>query len=58
MQVSTFGDMEGEETFDSLFPGYADEVMEECIASDDVILVKGTKNTSVVSSACTLTSKF
>ncbi|CAD6264167.1 unnamed protein product [Miscanthus lutarioriparius] len=41
--------MEGEETFDSSFLGHADEVVEERIADDDVILVKGTKNTSAVS---------
>ena len=49
LQVSTFADMEGEETFDSSFLGYADEVVEERIADDDVILVKGTKSTSAVS---------
>ncbi|XP_020082714.1 T-complex protein 1 subunit alpha isoform X3 [Ananas comosus] len=47
--VTTFADMEGEETFDPSFLGYADEVVEEKIADDDVILVKGTKNTSAVS---------
>ncbi|KAG8083130.1 hypothetical protein GUJ93_ZPchr0014g47327 [Zizania palustris] len=47
--VTTFADMEGEETFDSTFLGHADEVVEERIADDDVILVKGTKNTSAVS---------
>lgn len=50
--MSTFADMEGEETFDSSFLGYADEVVEERIADDDVILVKGTKNTSAVSIRC------
>ncbi|XP_031502084.1 T-complex protein 1 subunit alpha [Nymphaea colorata] len=48
-QVLTFADMEGEETFDPSFLGYADEVAEERIADDDVIMVKGTKNTSAVS---------
>ncbi|KAF3795207.1 T-complex protein 1 subunit alpha [Nymphaea thermarum] len=48
-QVLTFADMEGEETFDPSFLGYADEVVEERIADDDVIMVKGTKNTSAVS---------
>ena len=48
MQITTFADMEGEETFDSSFLGHADEVVEERIADDDVILVKGTKNTSAV----------
>lgn len=46
--MTTFADMEGEETFDSSFLGHADEVVEERIADDDVILVKGTKNTSAV----------
>lgn len=48
MQVSTFADMEGEETFDSSFLGSADEVVEERISDDDVILIKGTKTTSAV----------
>ncbi|KAK9120483.1 hypothetical protein Syun_018100 [Stephania yunnanensis] len=47
--VSTFADMEGEETFDSSFLGSADEVVEERIADDDVIMIKGTKTTSAVS---------
>ncbi|CAM8943175.1 unnamed protein product [Rhodiola kirilowii] len=47
--VSTFADMEGEETFDASFLGSADEVVEERIADDDVILIKGTKNSSAVS---------
>ncbi|KAH6767491.1 T-complex protein 1 alpha subunit [Perilla frutescens var. hirtella] len=47
--VSTFADMEGEETFDSSFLGYADEVVEERIADDDVIMIKGTKSSSAVS---------
>lgn len=41
--------MEGEETFDSTFLGYADEVVEERVSDDEIILVKGTKNTSAVS---------
>ncbi|KAL6569338.1 T-complex protein 1 subunit alpha [Orobanche minor] len=49
IQVSTFADMEGEETFDSSFLGYADEVVEERIADDDVIMIKGTKSSSAVS---------
>ena len=49
MQVSTFADMEGEESFDSSLLGSADEVVEERIADDDVILIKGTKTTSAVS---------
>ncbi|KAA3480082.1 T-complex protein 1 subunit alpha [Gossypium australe] len=47
--VSTFADMEGEETFDSSLLGFADEVVEERIADDDVVLIKGTKSTSAVS---------
>ncbi|PIN21927.1 Chaperonin complex component, TCP-1 alpha subunit (CCT1) [Handroanthus impetiginosus] len=47
--VSTFADMEGEETFDSSLLGTADEVVEERIADDDVIMIKGTKTTSAVS---------
>ncbi|XWS56890.1 hypothetical protein CRYUN_Cryun09bG0124700 [Craigia yunnanensis] len=47
--VSTFADMEGEETFDSSLLGYADEVVEERIADDDVVTIKGTKSTSAVS---------
>ncbi|KAM7260865.1 hypothetical protein ACFE04_026340 [Oxalis oulophora] len=47
--VSTFADMEGEETFDSSLLGYAEEVVEERISDDDVILIRGTKNTSAVS---------
>ena len=49
LQVSTFADMEGEETFEPSFLGSADEVVEERIADDDVIMIKGTKNTSAVS---------
>ncbi|TYG99176.1 hypothetical protein ES288_A10G175100v1 [Gossypium darwinii] len=47
--VSTFADMEGEETFDSSLLGFADEVVEERIADDDVVMIKGTKSTSAVS---------
>ncbi|TQD91206.1 hypothetical protein C1H46_023220 [Malus baccata] len=47
--VSTFADMEGEETFDTSLLGSADEVVEERISDDDVILIKGTKNNSAVS---------
>ncbi|XP_065852180.1 T-complex protein 1 subunit alpha-like isoform X2 [Euphorbia lathyris] len=49
LKVSTFADMEGEETFDSSFLGSADEVVEERIADDEVIMIKGTKSTSAVS---------
>ncbi|KAI9120347.1 hypothetical protein K1719_007380 [Acacia pycnantha] len=47
--VSTFADMEGEETFEPTLLGYADEVVEERISDDAVIMIKGTKNTSAVS---------
>ncbi|KAJ9554037.1 hypothetical protein OSB04_018082 [Centaurea solstitialis] len=47
--VSTFADMEGEETFDSSYLGQADEVVEERIADDDVIMIKGTKTSGAVS---------
>lgn len=40
--------MEGEETFDSSLLGFADEVVEERIADDDVVMIKGTKSTSAV----------
>ncbi|GAB2229003.1 hypothetical protein Droror1_Dr00023137 [Drosera rotundifolia] len=49
MLVSTFADMEGEETFESSFLGTADEVVEERVADDDVILIKGTKTSSAAS---------
>lgn len=49
LQVSTFADMEGEETFDPSLLGSADEVVEERISDDDVILIKGTKTNSAVS---------
>lgn len=48
-QVLTFADMEGGETFDSSFLGYADEVVEERIADDDAILIKGAKSSRAVS---------
>ncbi|KAI5647411.1 hypothetical protein M9H77_33416 [Catharanthus roseus] len=47
--VSTFADMEGEETFDSSLLGHADEVVEERVADDDVIMIKGTKTSSAAS---------
>lgn len=47
--VSTFADMEGEETFDSSLLGQADEVVEERISDDDVIMIKGTKTSNAVS---------
>ncbi|KAH0943330.1 hypothetical protein HID58_002967 [Brassica napus] len=47
--VTTFADMEGEETFDPAHLGTAEEVVEERIADDDVVLIKGTKTSSAVS---------
>lgn len=47
--VSTFADMEGEETFEPSFLGCADEVVEERISDDAVVMIKGTKTTSAVS---------
>ncbi|KAI5384793.1 T-complex protein 1 subunit alpha [Lathyrus oleraceus] len=47
--VSTFADMEGEETFEPSFLGTADEVVEERIADDAVIMIKGTKTSGAVS---------
>ena len=47
-QVTTFADMEGEETFDPAHLGSAEEVVEERIADDDVVLIKGTKTSSAV----------
>lgn len=48
-QVLTFADMEGGETFDPSFLGSADEVVEERIADDDAILIKGAKSSRAVS---------
>jgi T-complex protein 1 subunit alpha len=49
MQVSTFADMEGEETFEPSFLGVAEEVVEERIADDAVVMIKGTKTSGAVS---------
>lgn len=49
-QVSTFADMEGEETFEPSFLGTAEEVVEERISDDAVIMIKGTKTSGAVSS--------
>lgn len=38
--VLTFGDMEGNESFDSSLLGSAEEVSEERVADDDMILIK------------------
>ncbi|XP_057417806.1 T-complex protein 1 subunit alpha [Lotus japonicus] len=47
--VSTFADMEGEETFEPSFLGTAEEVVEERISDDAVIMIKGTKTSGAVS---------
>lgn len=48
-QVLTFADLEGGETFDPSFLGTADEVVEEHVADDDVIMIKGAKSSRAVS---------
>lgn len=35
--------MEGEDTFDPSFFGYANDVVEEHVAGDDIIMIKGTQ---------------
>lgn len=40
--------MGGEESLYSSLLGYADEVVEEHIADDDMIMIKGAKTTSAV----------
>jgi T-complex protein 1 subunit alpha len=46
--ISSLANLEGEESFEANYLGYAEEVVQERVADDEVILVKGTK---VVSSA-------
>ena len=46
--VTTLADMEGNETFDSSSLGSAEEVVEESIADNDMIMVKGCANTRAV----------
>ncbi|CCH46742.1 T-complex protein 1 subunit alpha [Wickerhamomyces ciferrii] len=41
--VSSLSNLEGEETFETSYLGYADEVVQERISDDECILVKGTK---------------
>lgn len=48
-QVLTFADLEGGETFDPSFLGTADEVVEEHVADDDVVMIKGAKSSRAVS---------
>lgn len=47
--VLTFADAEGGETFDSSMLGSADEVVEEAVADDNLLMVKGMKNSKAVS---------
>eukprot|EP00270_Netrium_digitus_P004839 TRINITY_DN1622_c0_g1_i2.p1 TRINITY_DN1622_c0_g1~~TRINITY_DN1622_c0_g1_i2.p1 ORF type:complete len:545 (+),score=161.04 TRINITY_DN1622_c0_g1_i2:47-1681(+) len=44
----SFADMEGGETFDSSFLGTAEEVVEERVADDDVLMLKGLKTSRAV----------
>lgn len=44
--VGTLANLEGEETFESSYLGYADEVVQTKISDDECILVKGTKQHS------------
>lgn len=46
--ISSLANLEGEESFEASYLGFAEEVIQERVADDEVILVKGTK---VVSSA-------
>ncbi|KAH9946285.1 T-complex protein 1 [Epithele typhae] len=41
--VSTLANLEGEESFEPSYLGYADEVVQERISDDELILIKGTK---------------
>lgn len=47
--ISTLANLEGEETFDASYLGYAEEVVQERISDDECILVKGTKAQSCAS---------
>lgn len=44
--VGTLANLEGEETFESSYLGYADEVVQTKISDDECILVKGTRQHS------------
>jgi T-complex protein 1 subunit alpha len=41
--ISSLSNLEGEETFETSYLGYAEEVVQERISDDECILVKGTK---------------
>ncbi|CAK9196959.1 unnamed protein product [Sphagnum troendelagicum] len=47
-QVLTFADIEGGETFGAALLGSAEEVVEERVADDDVMLIKGAKSSRPV----------
>ncbi|KAJ3094842.1 T-complex protein 1 subunit alpha [Phlyctochytrium planicorne] len=47
--ISTLANLEGEETFDPSYIGYAEEVVQERISDDECILIKGTKSFSSAS---------
>lgn len=51
LQLLSFADMDGEETFDPAALGYAEEVVEEKVSDDTVLLLKGMKTTKAVSTA-------
>jgi len=46
--ISSLADMEGDETFDASCLGDADEVVEETVADDDVLMIKGCKSSRAV----------
>lgn len=47
--ISTLANLEGEETFEPGYLGYAEEVVQERISDDECILIKGTKSQSAAS---------
>jgi len=51
LQLLSFADMDGEETFDASSLGSAEEVAEEKVSDDTVLLLKGMKTTKAVSTA-------
>lgn len=46
--VMTLADMEGNETFDPANLGVAEEVVEESVADNDMLMIRGPKNTRAV----------
>lgn len=46
--VLTFGDMEGNESFDASLLGHAEEVSEERVSDDDMIVIRGCKTSRAV----------